>query len=192
MILKRCFAGLFCYLFLGALGQAADQGDNASSMFFPQNWVRGWVDAAVAPPHGEPDLNRCAATAGADGGEDAPCSAFARYVLSGYIELQPVGTGPLKRIYVFAQPELYLGKNVPHFEYSASAAPMAFARAFGVGIVLSKNFDLRVAQHRVEWLGRYNSYLGKADTNKSGPLGLYTTVSVRWYFGRWGQRASVH
>jgi hypothetical protein len=154
MMFKRCFAGLFCYLSLGCVGQAADQGANASSMFFPQNWIRGFVDAAVAPPHNEPDLNRCASTAGADGGENAPCTAFARYVLSGYIELQPIGTGPLRRIFVFAQPELYLGKNVPQFKYSASAAPMAFARVFGVGIELSRNFELRVAQHRVEWLGR--------------------------------------
>jgi hypothetical protein len=192
MTLKRWLAGLICYLSLGGLGQAADQSDAASNTFFPQNWVRGFVDGALAPPHNEPDLNRCAATAGGDGGENAPCTAFARYVFSGYIELQPVGTGPLKRIFVFAQPELYLGRNVPQFEYGFSAAPMALTNVLGLGIELSKNFDLRLAHHRVEWLGRYNSYLGKADMNKNGPLGLYTTVSVRWYFGGWGRRTSVH
>ena len=28
-------------------------------MFFPHNWVRGYVNFDVAPPHNEPDLGRC-------------------------------------------------------------------------------------------------------------------------------------
>ena len=27
--------------------------------FFPHNWLRGYVDFDVAPPHNEPDLGRC-------------------------------------------------------------------------------------------------------------------------------------
>ena len=27
--------------------------------FFPHDWLRGYVDFSVAPPHNEPDLGRC-------------------------------------------------------------------------------------------------------------------------------------
>ncbi|MBV8550281.1 MAG: hypothetical protein JOY54_03195 [Acidobacteriaceae bacterium] len=187
MTLKLRFAGLFCLLLLGAPGQSAGQADQPDGDFFPRNWVRGYIEGAVAPPHNEPDLNRCASWAGSDGGAHAPCTAFARYVLSGYIELQPMSSGPLKHFFLFAQPQMFLGKNVPQFSYTASAAPMAFATLIGVGVQLPKNFELRLTNYHVDWFGHYNSYLGKADMGKNGPLGLYTTISARWNFGGWGR-----
>src|ERR1700761_4702995 len=112
------------------------------------------------------------------------CQSFCeRSRLSGCIELQPMGAGPLKRFFLFTQPEMFLGKNVPQFAYTASATPIAFATLIGVGVQLPKNFELRLTNYHVDWFGRYNSYLGKADMGKNGPLGLYTTVSARWNFG---------
>jgi len=35
-------------------------------------------------------------------------------------------------------------------------AGIAFERAIGLGIELPKNFEFRVTQHQVDWLGRYN------------------------------------
>jgi hypothetical protein len=151
--------------------------------FFPKGWVRGFADVAIAPPHNEPDLNRCTAWAGIDGGASAPCSAFARYVASGYIEFQPVAAGLFHRAFLFVEPHAYFGRNVPQFQYSASPMPMAIERAVGIGVELPRNFELRLTQHRLSWMGRYGNHLGMADLGKNGPLGLYTTVSARWYFG---------
>src|SRR5690349_19855338 len=63
-----------------------------SRTFFPHNWIRGYSDFEVAPSHNEPDLGRCMfpqpTTAG---GTASTCSAYARYLFSGYIEFQPLG-----------------------------------------------------------------------------------------------------
>jgi hypothetical protein len=178
------------FVFTGtALGQSILQADEADSRrLFPNGWVRGYTEFSVAPPHNEPDLNRCSASTGLFGGEAAQCSAFARYVGSGYVELRPFGTIGLRRAFLFAEPSVFLGSNVPQFHYSASAAPMALDRSIGAGVALTRNFELRVSQHRVEWLGRYEKKLGFADLGKAGPLGQYTTVSARWYFGGYRDR----
>jgi hypothetical protein len=165
----------------------ASQVENPHKVF-PKNWVRGYVEGAVAPPHNEPDLNRCQADSGQFGGSSAPCSAFARYVWSGYVELQPLGTSQLRRLFVFIEPHLFLGRNVPQFQYSISATPMAFERALGVGIELPKHFEIRLTRHQVDWIGRYSQQLGIADLGPNGPLGHYATVSVRWSFGGYGRR----
>src|SRR5438874_12962931 len=63
-----------------------------SSFFFPHNWIRGYTEFAVAPSHNEPDLGRCMfpqpSTAG---GAASQCTAYARYLFSGYIEMHPLG-----------------------------------------------------------------------------------------------------
>jgi len=167
-----------------ALGEEPFYMESASSpRLFPKGWVRGFVDFGVAPPHNEPDLGRCVAAAGTFGGRNAPCTAFARFVGSGYIELQPLNTTPLRRVFLFGEPRLFFGRNLPQVLYTFSARPMAFDRSVGVGFDLSKGFELRLTQHQVAWVGRYQNYLGPADQGKTGPLGLYATVSVRWYFG---------
>jgi hypothetical protein len=162
-------------------------------MFFPHNWVRGYVGFDVAPPHNEPDLGRCANSHTlivAAGGASSPCDAYARYLLSGYLEVQPFGKTFARHVFVFFTPTFSFGNNVPQFKYSASMAGIAFERAVGLGIELPKNFEFRVTQHQVDWLGKYQNNVGGPaglDLGTAGPYGLYTTLGARWYFGGYGR-----
>ena len=159
-----------------------------SHKFFPKGWIRGYTEFSVAPPHNEPDLDRCRANAGLFGGAQANCSAFARFVGGGYVEFQPLGSTMLRHVFLFSEPNIFLGHNVPQYDYTFSASPMAFDRSVGVGVELPRNLELRFTQHRVQWLGRYENNLGNADLGKNGPFGLYATVSARWYFGGYKTR----
>jgi hypothetical protein len=155
---------------------------------FPKNWVSGYFDFAFAPPHNEPDLNRCTAATGSTVGANMGCAAFARYLGSGYIEFRPIGTGPLHRLFVFVEPHAYMGSNIPQFQYTNSIAPIALERTQGLGLDVTRNLELRVTTHRVDWLGRYAGNLGMTDLGKKGPLSTYATVSARWYFGGYRRR----
>jgi hypothetical protein len=158
--------------------------------FFPRNWVRGYVDFDVAPSHNEPDLGRCSpmhSVIVAAGGASSNCNAYARYLLGGYLEIQPFGKTFARHLFVFFTPTFSFGNNVPQFKYTASMAGIAFERAVGFGIELPKNFEFRVQQHQVDWLGKYNNNVGLADLGTSGPYGLYTTIGARWYFGGYGR-----
>jgi len=64
---------------------------------------------------------------------------------------------------------------------------IALESLIGVGIELSKRFEIRVVRHSVTWLGRYRGDLGPADLGTTGPYGVYATVGVRWKFGGWGR-----
>ena len=164
-------------------------------MFFPHDWVRGYVDFAIAPPHNEPDLGRCSPSATvilAAGGASSTCNAYARYLWSGYLEVQPFGKTIARHFFVFFTPTFSFGNNVPQFKYTASMAPIAFERAVGVGFELPKNFEFRVTQHQVDYLGRYANNLGPADLRTNGPYGLYTTVGVRWSFGGYGHSSTPY
>jgi hypothetical protein len=158
--------------------------------FFPHNWVRGYVDFDVAPAHNEPDLGRCSPAHSvivAAGGASSDCNAYARYLLGGYLEIQPFGKTLARHLFVFFTPTFSFGNNVPQFKYTASMAGIAFERAVGVGFELPKNFEIRVQQHQVDWLGKYNNNVGLADLGTSGPYGLYTTIGARWSFGGYGR-----
>jgi hypothetical protein len=158
--------------------------------FFPHNWVRGYVDFDVAPAHNEPDLGRCSPMQSvivAAGGANSNCNAYARYLLGGYLEVQPFGKTMARHLFVFFTPTFSFGNNVPQFKYTASMAGIAFERAVGVGFELPKNFEIRVQQHQVDWLGKYNHNVGLADLGTSGPYGLYTTIGARWSFGGYGR-----
>ena len=161
----------------------------SSPAFFPHNWIRGYTDFAVAPSHNEPDLGRCMfpQPAGA-GGAASACTAYARYLLSGYVELQPIGRTFARHFFLFFEPRMAFGRNIPQLNYSASMEPMTFDRSVGVGFQLPRKFELRVTQHQVDWLGRYSNSLGPADLHTNGPYGLYTTVGVRWSFGGYGHQ----
>jgi hypothetical protein len=154
--------------------------------FFPHDWVRGYTDFSFAPPHNEPDLGRCGPVSAAVGASST-CNAYARYLWSGYLEVQPFGKTFARHVFVFFTPTFSFGNNVPQFKYTASMAPIAFERAVGVGVELPKNFEFRVTQHQVDWLGRYGKNVGPADLSTSGPYGLYTTIGARWYFGGYGR-----
>ncbi len=163
---------------------ASTQDDRA---LFPRNWARGYTDFEVAPPTNEPDLGRCLPSTGQFGGAAARCAGFARYMLSGYFELHPIGRTPLRRVFLFASPRLSLGDNVPQVSYTAALTPIALESLMGAGIELSKSFEIRVVRHSVTWLGRYRGYLGPAELGTTGPYGVYATVGVRWKFGGWGR-----
>ena len=164
----------------------------AAAPWFPRNWVRGYTDFSFAPPHNEPDLGRCSpshAVIVSAGGASSTCNAYARYLWSGYLEVQPFGKTFLRHAFVFFTPTFSFGNNVPQFKYTASMAAIAYERSVGLGIELPKNFEFRVTQHQVDWLGKYNNNagLGLADLHTSGPYGLYTTIGARWYFGGYGR-----
>jgi hypothetical protein len=154
--------------------------------FFPKNWVRGHIDFEAAPSHNEPDLGRCSqAPAGQFGGASSACTAYARYILSGYIELQPIGRTFLRHVFLFSTPRFFFGRNVPQFLYTASFLSIADERSLGVAVELPKHFELRLSGHHGDWLGRYRGNLGGADLGTNGPYGNYATVGARWSFGGW-------
>ena len=162
---------------------------------FPHNWLRGYVDFEVAPPHNEPDLGRCTQSQTiiiAAGRANSPCNAYARYLLGGYLEIQPFGKTIARHLFLFFTPTFSFGNNVPQFKYTASMAGIAYERSVGFGFELPKNFEIRVTQHQVDWLGKYNSKnvdpsVFGLDLGTSGPYGLYATIGARWYFGGYGR-----
>ena len=158
---------------------SASLSDSRSPAFFPHNWIRGFVDAGFAPSHNEPDLGRCKFPQPAT----SACTAYARYLIGGYLEIQPINRTIARHLFFFFEPKFSFGKNIPQVSYTASFEPIAFDRSVGAGIELPHNFELRVTQHQVRYLGRYKQNLGPGDLGTNGPYGLYTTVGVRWYFG---------
>jgi hypothetical protein len=150
---------------------------------FPRNWLRGYGTFEYAPSHNEPDLGRCIASTGQFGGANAPCADFARYMLSSYVEAQPVGRTPFRHVFLFTSPRSSFGNNVPQVSYTHAFTPIAYENLFGMGVELPRNFEFRVVHHAVYWMGRYTGYLGLADLGGTGPYGPYTTLGVRWHFG---------
>jgi hypothetical protein len=166
---------------------------SSSRTWFPRNWVRGYTDFAVAPSHNEPDLGRCMFPQPASaGGSASTCTAYARYLLSGYVEFQPLGQTPARHLFLFFEPKFSFGRNIPQVSYLASMEPIAYDRSIGVGFQLPKNFELRATQHQVDYLGRYGRPLGPADLHTTGPYGLYSTFSVRWSFGGYGRAGAPY
>ncbi|OLB19390.1 MAG: hypothetical protein AUI12_10960 [Acidobacteria bacterium 13_2_20CM_2_57_6] len=159
--------------------------------FFPHNWVRGYTDFSVAPSHNEPDLGRCMFPQPANaGGTASTCTAYARYLYSGYIEFQPMGRTLARHFFLFFEPKFSFGRNIPQLTYTASMAPIAYDRSIGIGFQLPRNFELRATQHQVDWLGRYGRSLGTADLHTNGSYGLYATFGVRWSFGGYGRQGA--
>jgi len=171
-------------------GRSTGWGVPEGRLFLPHNWLRGFVDFEVAPSHNEPDLGRCSPMLPAvlsAGGAGSNCNAYARYMLGGYLEIQPFGRTFARHAFLFLTPNFSFGNNVPQFKYTTSMNAIAFERAVGVGLELPKNFEVRLTQHQVDWLGKYKNNVGPADLGTSGPYGLYTTIGARWYFGGYGR-----
>jgi hypothetical protein len=159
-------------------------------MFFPRDMLWGWAQFDLAPPHNEVDPNICAGNAGAAqyGGANAPCSMFARYMLSGILEVRPFGRGPLRRFMVFGAPTFLFGKNLPKTLYTWSPDAIGIEHSWGAGVYVTKGFEFRVTQHFLfDRLGARDTNLGPADLGNNGPWGRYMTVGVRKTFGtrRW-------
>ncbi len=167
----------------------ASQAPEQSRTFFPHNWVRGYSDFSVAPSHNEPDLGRCKFPP--VGGAASTCTAYARYFINGYLELQPFGRTPARHLFLFFEPRFSFGRNIPQFTYTASMLPIAYERSIGIAFQLPKNFQLRATQHQVDWLGRYSKSLGAGDLSTNGPYGLYATFGVRWSFGGYGRQGAA-
>lgn len=178
----------FCVFATIAPKPTLAEDENHERIFFPKHSVRGYGEFGFSFPHNEPDLGRCVGAGSlAHGGAHDQCTAFARYMGSGYVEFQPFGRGNLRRLFFFIEPRFFFGKTVPQRQYTFSAEPIAMERTVGVGIELPRNFELRWSQHSVQYFGKYNGTLGPSDIGARGPLGLYSSVSIRWNFGGWGR-----
>jgi hypothetical protein len=157
-------------------------------MFFPRDTFWGWAQFDLAPPHNEIDPNLCAGNAGQYGGANAPCSMFARYMLSGMLEVRPFGRGQLRRFMVFGAPAFLMGKTIPQTLYTWSPDAIGIEHSWGVGIFIAKGYEFRVTQHFLfDRLGARDTNLGPADLGNNGPWGRYMTVGVHKSFGtrRW-------
>jgi hypothetical protein len=185
---------LLCMLVLAFLATtamqtaAAAQDDSSGRMFFPRDTFYGFAQFDLAPPHNEIDPNLCSAGAGQYGGVNAPCSLFARYMLSGLLEVRPFGRGIFRRFELFGAPNFLFGKNIPPTLYTWSFDAIGVERSWGAGIYLGKGLEFRVTQHFLfDRLGERDKNLGTADLGPNGPWGRYNTIGVRKTFGtrRW-------
>jgi hypothetical protein len=166
----------------------APQAAPSERMFFPRDMLYGFAQFDLAPPHNEIDPNLCAANAGQYGGANAPCSEFARYMLSGLLEVRPFGRGVLRRFMVYGAPNFLFGKNIPQTLYTWSFDAIGIEHSWGAGIYMGKGFEFRVTQHFLfDRLGARDKSLGAADLGPNGPWGRYNTIGVRKTFGtrRW-------
>jgi hypothetical protein len=153
-------------------------------MFFPKDWYWGWAQFDLAPPHNEVDPNLCAANAGQFGGVNSQCNAFARYMLSGTIEIRPFGRTLLRRASFFFDPNFTFGKNVPQYLYTWSWQAIGMEYDYGVGVDLPKRFQFRFTAHPlIQRFGSRDQALGPAYLGPNGPWGRYNTIGVRKYFG---------
>jgi hypothetical protein len=162
--------------------------DSGERMFFPHDMLWGWAQLDLAPPHNEIDPNLCSGDVAANGGIQDPCSLFARYMLSGILEVRPFGRGPLRRFMVYGAPTFLFGKTLPKTLYTWSPDAIGIEHSWGVGIYLNKGFEFRITQHFLfDRLGARDKNLGPADLGNNGPWGRYVTVGVRKTFGtrRW-------
>jgi hypothetical protein len=155
-------------------------------LLFPRDFARGFVDFQMAPPHNEIDLGLCQVKA-SDPEYRADCTAYARFTWSGYLELQPFGRTPLRRLFLIAEPKFFGGNNLPQQRYTFSAAPILMELSMGAGIALSNRAELRMITHKAHLLGRYADSHTPVNLAGDGPYGSYTTVGVRYYFGNYGR-----
>ncbi|MBV9182640.1 MAG: hypothetical protein JO356_15115 [Acidobacteria bacterium] len=185
----KTFFFLLLIIPTGAYAQAGQRPiTNAERMFFPADSLWGLAQFDIAPSHNEIDPNICRADAGNFGGASAPCNAFARYMLSGLLEVRPFGRGPLRRFMLFGEPKFLFGRNVPQHLYTWSMAGIGVEHSWGAAIYLGQGFEMRVTQHFLfDRFGSRDRNLGAADLGPNGPWGRYNVIGVRKYFGtrRW-------
>jgi hypothetical protein len=174
-------------------GENADQHQDpvmkdSDKFFLPKDTLWGYAQLDLAPPHNEIDPNLCAGNSKIYGGADAPCSLFARYMLSGLLEVRPFGRGQLRRFMVWGQPSFLFGKTVPQALYTWSPDAIGIEHSWGVAVYIAKGFDVRFTQHFLfDRLGARDKNLGPADLGNNGPWGRYNAIGVRKTFGtrRW-------
>ena len=146
------------------------------------NWIYGYAEFDLAPPHNEPDPNFCAANSGNYGGANSQCNLFARYLLQGQVTVRPFGKTALRRIKIFWDPTFVFGKNVPQYLYTWSWQGIGWERQWGADVYLGRRFDLRLTQQNL--FERFSSRpLGPGYLGPNGPWGRFFTVGVRKSFG---------
>jgi hypothetical protein len=181
-LLLWVFLWVVCSIFLNA--QTSKLRETSEPAFFPGDTFWGYAQFDLAPPHNEIDPNICRADAGNFGGVTAPCTAFARYMISGYIEGRPFGRGQFRRFLVFGEPRFLFGRNLPQTLYTWSFAGIGWEHAWGVGVHMGKGFEMRWTQHFLfSRFGSRDRNLGSADLGPNGPWGRYNMIGVRKYFG---------
>jgi hypothetical protein len=192
LIMGLAFAGTLC-------AQDKDKDENqehaqdpvlkdSDKFFLPKDTFWGYAQFDLAPPHNEIDPNLCASNAGSYGGVNAPCSLFARYMLSGLLEVRPFGKGQLRRFMVWGQPSFLFGKTIPQTLYTWSPDAIGIEHSWGAAVYIAKGFDIRFTQHfPFDRLGARDKTLGAADLGNNGPWGRYNAIGVRKTFGtrRW-------
>lgn len=157
---------------------------------FPRNFARGFVDFQLAPPHNEMDLGLCQIEASSPAYR-ADCTGYARYVWSGYLEVQPFGRGPLRRLFLITEPKFFGGSNLPQHRYTFSAAPILMEMSMGAGVALSERAEFRAITHKTHLVGRYAGPHTPVSLTGDGPYGSYTTIGVRYYFGNYGRSSQM-
>ncbi len=190
--MKQALLWIFVCLTMSGMLSAQDSAARSGAppqaterLLFPRDMFWGYGQVDLAPPHNEIDPNICRADAGIAGGADDPCNAFARYMLSGYVEIRPFGRTQLSRLFLFGEPKFLFGKNLPQTLYTWSPDAIGVERSWGAGIYLGKGFELRVTQHSLfTRFGARDRNLGSADLGPNGPWGRYNTIGVRKYFGQ--------
>jgi hypothetical protein len=192
LIVSLAFAGTLC---AQVKDKEKDQDQvqdpvmqDSDRFFLPKDTLWGYAQFDLAPPHNEIDPNLCASNAGSFGGVNAPCSEFARYMLSGILEVRPFGQGQLRRFMVWGQPSFLFGKTIPHTLYTWSPDAIGIEHSWGVAVYIAKGFDVRFTQHFLfDRLGARDKNLGPADLGNNGPWGRYNAIGVRKTFGtrRW-------
>jgi hypothetical protein len=190
--MKQALLWIFVCLTMSGILSAQDSAARSGAppqaterLLFPRDMFWGYGQVDLAPPHNEIDPNICRANAGIAGGADDPCNAFARYMLSGYVEIRPFGRTQLSRLFLFGEPKFLFGKNLPQTLYTWSPDAIGVERSWGAGIYLGKGFEVRVTQHSLfTRFGARDRNLGSADLGPNGPWGRYNTIGVRKYFGQ--------
>jgi hypothetical protein len=166
-------------------GSKGASAADSERLLFPRDMFWGYGQFDLAPPHNEIDPNLCRADAGIAGGVNDPCNAFARYMLSGYVEIRPFGRTQLSRLFLFGEPKFLFGKNLPQTLYTWSFAAIGVEHSWGAGIYLGKGFEMRVTGHGLfTRFGARDRNLGSADLGPNGPWGRYNTIGLRKYFGQ--------
>ncbi len=151
------------FLLFGAAAWAEDDQTilgTQDRFFLPKDTIWAYAQFDLAPPHNEIDPNLCASNAGYYGGANAPCNMFARYMLSGLMEVRPFGRGQLRRFMLWGQPSFLFGKNVPQNLYTWSWDAIGIEHSWGLGVYIAKGFEFRVTQHfQFDRLGARNMNL---------------------------------
>ena len=171
--MKRALLWVFLCLAMAdvLLAQEAKKGAPPAAsdrLFLPRDMFWGYGQFDLAPPHNEIDPNLCRADAGISGGVNDPCNAFARYMLSGYVEVRPFGRTQLRRFFVFGEPRFVFGKNLPQTLYTWSFDAIGVERSWGAGIYMGKGFEVRWTQHFLF------SRFGARDRNLGRPTSVPT------------------